>query len=252
MRRQFAQEVRMDRINQLEKLVFEDPGKAATMAAQVRDPTAYGVRGCSVIGTAHLLADHRETAEKIFRAAAELQASDFELADLCRRWALLEFARRRWAEGLAWLDIALELHGPVGLPGSLDRGLPAVLAVRGMFLHARCVKDPSRDRLELLEARADLRRAIDLISRSLRRSLPLCCEDAAAVATLLLWRESVHARTIPSAVLELVAAHVRGTLRPDPALHAKGDGWKPLDPELIQQAKPWEIPAPKRRRRRTA
>ena len=46
-----------------------------------------------------------------------LRAPDFDLAELCWRWAYLELERRAWDAGLELLDIASELHGPAGLPG---------------------------------------------------------------------------------------------------------------------------------------
>ncbi len=153
----------MDRIEALAKLTFEDPKRAAVEADQIHDPTAYGPHGCGIIGTAYRLADRRVAADSVFKSGATLHAPDFEIADLCWHAALLEFDRQNWIAGHKLLDIALWLHGPIGLPGPLDFGLPAILAVRGMFLYARCAAEPGRDRLELLEARADVRRALDLI-----------------------------------------------------------------------------------------
>jgi hypothetical protein len=329
----------MGEIDRLEKLYLENPGEAAARAGQIGDPTAFGVRGCAVIGTAYRLTDQREAAETVFKAGARLRAPDFDLAELCWRWAYLELERRAWDAGLELLDIALELHGPAGLPGPLDQGLPAILAVRAVLLYTRHIHEPGRAPLGLLSASADARRAVHLIpdpaaaprvylsaiqtlalvameragghveaqvllmqGRSQlrrmgipRRSAPgarldwalsvvsaeldgeldpareglllgardrlhQCgahfdaarCgvdlalyylqreeppwqklevlaldaylvfpgEDPAAVAALLLWRKAIHARTIPAAVVEFVAAHVRGIRRPDPALHA--------------------------------
>jgi hypothetical protein len=156
-------ERKMGEIELLEKLCFEDPGEAAARAGQIRDPTAYGVRGCAVIGTAYRLVDQRETAEAVFRAGAMLRAPDFDLAELCWRWAALELDRRAWDAGLELLEIASELHGPAGLPGPLDRGLPAVLAVRAFLLYTRHIHEPDRVPLGLLSASADARRAVHLI-----------------------------------------------------------------------------------------
>jgi len=129
-------------LDTLERLCFEDPARGVEAAMRISEESA---RYYSILGKGLRRLTRYDDAERAFEHGLTLPATDFEKAEIVRRYGLLEFSRKRWHQAFTRVDHAISMHlaaGAAGLAGPPDRGLPAALIVRGLIRAAHTRRHP--------------------------------------------------------------------------------------------------------------
>jgi len=149
-------------LDAIDDLVFEDPWAALPRSEEVAAKAPRSVRALGTLGNNYRRVGRYWLSEEVFERGAQLPATPFDRADFLCRFAVLRYALQEWIDAVAKLEEAIELHGePPGLVGSPDRGLPSILAAKGLVL--RVAAEAGHPAGSMTEAGQAYRAALDLL-----------------------------------------------------------------------------------------